>query len=59
MISLTIIPTEVSSKDIETNIVTMNAPVANFLAHYGLPTENIFSPLDERRKVMTILPPKN
>lgn len=55
MNNLTIIPNEVSSKDIETNIATINAPVANFLSHYGLPTENILSPLDERRKVMTSL----
>jgi len=52
MNNLTIIPNEVSSKDIETNIATINAPVANFLSHYGLPTENILSPLDERRKVI-------
>jgi hypothetical protein len=55
MNNITIIPTEVSSKDIETNIATISQPVANFLSHYGLPTQNILSPLNERRKVMTSL----
>ncbi len=54
--NLTIIPSpDVSAKDIETNIATISEPIANFLNHYGLPTENILSPLDERRKIMTSL----
>jgi hypothetical protein len=56
MNDITIIPLSgVTSKDIESNIATLNAPIANFLSHYGLPTENILSPLDERRKVITSL----
>lgn len=56
MNSLTIIPsTQITSVDIEKNIAVISEPIANFLSHYGLPTDNILSPFDQRRKVMTSL----
>jgi len=50
---LSIIPSEVlAPAEIERNISTINAPLDDFLAHVGLPTENLLSPVDERRKVI-------
>jgi hypothetical protein len=50
---LTIIPSEVTELvEIETNISTINAPLEQFLGHVGLPTQNLLSPVDERRKVV-------
>lgn len=56
MNELTIIPSaEISATIIEKNIEAINKPVADFLTFHGLPTQNILSPVDERRKVMTSL----
>ncbi|WP_339653169.1 hypothetical protein [uncultured Salegentibacter sp.] len=40
---------------IETSIAAFNKPLANLLEHIGLPTENILSPIEERRKVIFAL----
>ncbi|MFZ2285076.1 MAG: hypothetical protein WAV86_14480 [Lutibacter sp.] len=37
---------------IESSIAAFNQPLANLLRHIGLPTENILSPIEERRKVI-------
>ena len=47
-----LIPTENSPKEIESSISTISQPLANLLEHAGLPTENILSPVSERRKVI-------
>ena len=54
---LTIIPSDHGNVpgDIERSISTINAPLSGFLAHVGLPTENLLSPVDERRKVIQAL----
>lgn len=53
---LSIIPSEVQNPTgIERNIAIINAPLAGFLSHVGLPTENLLSPIDERRKVIQSL----
>ena len=50
---MTIIPSEVlAPAEIDRNISTINAPLGNFLTHVGLPTEDLLSPVDERRKVI-------
>ena len=40
---------------IETSIGAFNQPLADLLQHIGLPTENILSPIQERRKVIYTL----
>lgn len=52
---LTIIPTEITSAEVETNLAVINNPLDMFLQHYNLPTEDIFSPIEERRKIITAL----
>ncbi len=54
---LTIIPSDHANvpSDIESSISTLNAPLSSFLSHVGLPTENLLSPIDERRKVIQAL----
>jgi len=52
---LTIIPTDITSSEVETNLATINNPLNMFLEHYSLPTEDIFSPIEERRKIITAL----
>lgn len=54
MNTLSIIPADHNNSpgDIERSISTLNAPLSNFLSHVGLPTENVLSPVDERRKVI-------
>lgn len=53
---LTIIPSKVAAPaEIERNISTINAPLSAFLAHVGLPTEDLLSPVDERRRVIQTL----
>jgi len=50
---LSIIPSEVSAPaEIERNISTINAPLGDLFTHVGLPTEDLLSPVDERRKVI-------
>ncbi len=45
-----LIPTGSTPEKIETSIAAFNQPLANLLEHIGLPTENILSPIEERRK---------
>lgn len=40
---------------VEEHLNALSYPLSNFLEHYGLPTENIFSPIEERRKIITSL----
>lgn len=42
-------------KKVETSIRALSEPLANFLVYVGLPTENIFSPIDERRRIICSL----
>lgn len=50
-----LIPSGNSPEKIETSIAAFNQPLANLLQHVGLPTENILSPVEERRKVIYAL----
>jgi len=50
-----LIPTGSTPEKIETSIAAFNQPLANLLEHIGLPTENILSPIEERRKVIYAL----
>jgi hypothetical protein len=50
-----LIPTGSTPEKIETSIAAFNQPLANLLQHIGLPTENILSPIEERRKVIYAL----
>lgn len=50
-----LIPKDTTPQQIETSIAAFNQPLANLLAHIGLPTENILSPIEERRKVIFAL----
>ena len=50
-----LIPTQTTPQQIETSIAAFNEPLANLLMHIGLPTENLLSPIEERRKVIFAL----
>ncbi|KOS05227.1 hypothetical protein AM493_03625 [Flavobacterium akiainvivens] len=50
-----LIPVQSSPQKIETSIAAFNEPLANLLQHVGLPTEDILSPIEERRKVIYAL----
>lgn len=50
-----LIPSGSTPEKIETSIAAFNQPLANLLQHIGLPTENILSPIEERRKVIYAL----
>jgi hypothetical protein len=50
-----LIPKDTTPERIETSIKAFNEPLANLLSHVGLPTENILSPIEERRKVIFAL----
>ncbi|HIP36565.1 MAG TPA: hypothetical protein EYG85_06900 [Crocinitomix sp.] len=53
---ISIIPIDgTTAVTVEENLSAINYPLSNFLKHYNLPTENIFSPIEERRKVITSL----
>lgn len=47
-----LIPSGNTPERIDTSIEAFNQPLANLLTHIGLPTENILSPIHERRKVI-------
>ncbi|SDH52344.1 hypothetical protein ACQ86K_12815 [Mucilaginibacter sp. P19] len=47
-----LIPKDATPERIETSIAAFNQPLADLLTHVGLPTENLLSPIDERRKVI-------
>lgn len=53
---ISIIPSSsATTVTIEQNLSAINNPLSSFLQHYSLPTEDIFSPIDERRKVIMSL----
>lgn len=54
MSSKAIIPLP-ASNDLEKSISSFSPSMANFLREVGLPTEDIFSPVEERRKVISAL----
>ncbi len=47
-----LIPKDSTPEKIETSIAAFNQPLADLLTHIGLPTENLLSPIDERRKII-------
>lgn len=50
-----LIPKDTTPQQVETSIAAFNEPLANLLTYIGLPTENILSPIEERRKVIFAL----
>lgn len=52
---IVLIPSGNTASQIETSIGAFNQPLADLLQHIGLPTENILSPIQERRKVIYAL----
>ena len=52
---IVLIPTGNTPENVENSIAAFNQPLANLLQHMGLPTENILSPIEERRKVIYAL----
>ncbi len=49
---IVIIPPDYSPAKIETSIFNLNQPLAELLIQIGLPTEDVLTPIDERRKVI-------
>lgn len=49
---IVIIPPDYSPAKIETSIFNLNQPLAELLVRVGLPTEDVLSPIEERRKVI-------
>ena len=55
-LAIVLIPSgSTTTSQIETSIGAFNQPLADLLQHIGLPTENILSPIQERRKVIYAL----
>jgi len=54
-LKIILIPTNTTPEIIETSIAAFSQPLADLLTHIGLPTENILSPIEERRKVIFAL----
>jgi hypothetical protein len=52
---IVLIPKNETHENIENSIAAFNQPLANLLTHIGLPTENILSPIEERRKIIFAL----
>jgi hypothetical protein len=52
---IVLIPSGNPPSQIETSIAAFSEPLASLLKHIGLPTENILSPIEERRKVIVAL----
>ncbi|MEH2370830.1 hypothetical protein [Nostoc sp.] len=50
-----LIPIKITSSQIENSITALDKPYIDFLNYLGLPTENIFSSIDERRKAIFAL----
>jgi hypothetical protein len=50
-----LIPKDTTPQKIENSIAAFNQPLANLLTHIGLPTENILSSIEERRKIIFAL----
>lgn len=54
-LEIVLIPSVCTPTQLETSIRAFNQPLADLLEHIGLPTENILSPINERRKVIYAL----
>ena len=55
-LAIVLIPSgSTTTSQIETSIGAFNQTLADLLQHIGLPTENILSPIQERRKVIYAL----
>jgi len=54
-LEIVLIPSVCTPTQLETSIRAFNQPLADLLDHIGLPTENILSPINERRKVIYAL----
>lgn len=54
-LEIVLIPSGNTPSQIETSIGAFSQPLADLLQHIGLPTENILSPIQERRKVIYAL----
>jgi hypothetical protein len=54
-LEIVLIPLGNTPSQIETSIGAFSQPLAELLQHIGLPTENILSPIQERRKVIYAL----
>jgi len=54
-LEIVLIPSRNTPSQIETSIAALSQPLEGFLKHLGLPTENVFSPFSERRKVICAL----
>jgi hypothetical protein len=54
-LAIVLIPSGNTPSQIETSIGAFSQPLADLLQHIGLPTENILSPIQERRKVIYAL----
>jgi hypothetical protein len=54
-LAIILIPSGNTPSQIETSIGAFSQPLADLLQHIGLPTENILSPIQERRKVIYAL----
>jgi len=52
---IVLIPKDTTPQKIETSIHAFNKPLADLLEYIGLPTEDILSPIEERRKVIFAL----
>ena len=52
---IVLIPIGNSPSQLDTSIGAFSQPLSNLLQHIGLPTENILSPVQERRKVIYAL----
>ncbi|MDJ0620621.1 MAG: hypothetical protein QNJ63_28450 [Calothrix sp. MO_192.B10] len=52
---IVLIPSGNTPSQIDTSITALSEPLASLLNHIGLPTENILSPVEERRKVIYYL----
>ncbi|MEH2461126.1 hypothetical protein [Nostoc sp.] len=50
-----LIPTKITSSQIENSITALDKPYIDLLNYLGLPTDNIFSPVHERRKAICAL----
>ncbi|MHC5675380.1 hypothetical protein [Nostoc sp.] len=50
-----LIPTKITSSQIENSITALDKPYIDLLNYLGLPTDNIFSSVDERRKAIFAL----
>lgn len=53
--SLVILSGDYSPSKMDSSITALNQPLADMLSHLGLPVENVLSPIEERRKIISSL----